>query len=251
MFDKTDDQSGSEQKDTPNTLSFDDKLKEIVNEEGKQKYTDLEKALDALKHSQDFIPKLETDNKTLREQLEAAQAELGKRSSVEDVVSKLLNKGEDNKTQEPSKEQPSDNGFSEEKIAELVSSLLEKKNVESSLKQNQKMVEKAFIEKFGDNAAAKFQELAKETNISVEELQQLSAKSPNMVLKLVPDSKPIPKVSTNGVNTSALFGGRSEEGDGSPQKASKSVLAGATSRDLREEMRKHKEYVYKKHGITT
>jgi hypothetical protein len=252
MFEKPDDQSGikTEENTTQTTNTFDDKLKEIVNEEGKPKYSDLDKALDALKHSQEFIPKLETDNKTLREQLDQMKLELEKRAGVEEVVNKILASKEDKNKPEPEKEQPSNTGVNEKSVEEILSSLLEKRSQEESKKANQSLVEKAFVEKFGDSAETKFQELAKETNLSVEELQELSAKSPNMVLKLIPDSKPAPKVNSGGFNTAAMFN-KTEEETTSLQRPTKSVLAGATSKELAEEMRRHRDLVYKKLQIET
>ena len=54
--------------------SFADLLGSIKNERGEPKYKDVQTALDALKHSQDFIPQLKIE----KEQLEIKLANLDK-----------------------------------------------------------------------------------------------------------------------------------------------------------------------------
>lgn len=244
-----DDQSDKTLDDKPTeTISLEDRLKGIVNEEGKQKYDNVDKALDALKNSQNFIPTLEKDNKSLRMELETLKGELSKRGDVESVVNKLLQKEEDNKPVVETGQPPAPT-IDEGSIAELVSSLLEKREFNSRKETNVSKVESAFVEKFGDQAATKFQELAKETNLTVKDLEELSAKSPDAVLRLIPDSPKAPQMSFSKVNTSALFG--LEKEDKGLQASTKSVLAGATSRDLKNEMLRHKQAVYDKHKVET
>ena len=246
MFAEKDDQSKPETQ-TPSELSVEDQLKQIVNSEGKQKYDTVDKAVAALKASQEFIPKLESENKTLKQQLEELQAELGKRSSVEDVVSKLLHK-EDKPIAEPQKEQPSEAGKLDEKsVEQVLSSLLKKREIESSQKSNQKKVEEAFIEKFGSDAKAKFQELAKDINVSEEELQQLSAKSPDMILRLIPTPEKAPKITQSGFNTTGFLSRQKEEAP--LQAPNKSLLAGASTKELTSGFKAHMQSVYKKHNV--
>jgi hypothetical protein len=246
MFTDTDDQSKTET-EQPSTVTLEDQLKLIVNSEGKQKYETVDKAIAALKASQEFIPKLESDNKTLKEQLDELKAELGKRSSVEDVVSKLLHK-EDKTGTEPAKVTPTDSGKLDEKsVEQMLSSLLEKRDAESSQKVNQKKVEEAFTEKFGTDAKVKFQELAKEIDVTVEELQQLSAKSPNMVLKLIPNPVKPTKVTNSGFNTTGFLNRPVE--DAPLQVPNKSLLAGASSREQVAALKSHRDAVYKKHNV--
>lgn len=245
MFTDKDDQS-DKVTETPSTVSLDDQLKLIVNSEGKQKYESVDKAIAALKASQEFIPQLENDNKTLKEKLAELEAELSKRSSVEDVISKLLPK-EDKEKAEPVKGTPPDNGINEKSVEELLSSLLNKREAETSRKSNQETVEKAFIEKFGDSAKTKFSELAKESNLSIAELQELSAKSPSVVLRLLPELKQAPKTTSGGFNTSALFSRPQQE---QPlQDPNKSLLAGANSKEVRTAWRAHVEAVHKKLNV--
>ncbi len=50
----------------PSDNVFADQLASITNERGEPKYKDLPTALQALKHSQEYIPSLKQENETLR-----------------------------------------------------------------------------------------------------------------------------------------------------------------------------------------
>ena len=245
MF-NNDDQSNKQESPAPDNSLFGDQLKTIVNESGNQKYDDVNTALSALKSSQEFIPKLEDDNKTLRSELDTLKAELEKRSSVEDVVSKLLNK--EDKPLEQTQETPSSSALDTDSVKQILSSLLQEEKAQSTSSTNKEKVKQGFIEKYGDTAGTKFGEMAKEAGMSTDELESLAAKSPSLVLQLIPKTNKGPSVSTGGFNSSVFTATGDDSGDIKP--ASQSVLAGATARDLSAEMARHKEAVYKKHNVT-
>ena len=71
------------------------KLMEIKNENGQPKYDTLEKALDALAHAQQFIPKVKTEKDELAAKVAELEAKLAASGNVEDIVSKLLQKKEE------------------------------------------------------------------------------------------------------------------------------------------------------------
>ena len=245
MFNK-DDQSNEQESPAPTNSLFGDQLKAIVNESGTQKYDTVDTALAALKSSQEFIPKLEDDNKTLRSELDTLKAELEKRSSVEDVVSKLLNK--EDKPLEQTKETPSSSALDTDSVKQILSSLLQEEKAQTTSESNKEKVKQGFVEKYGDTAGTKFDEMAKSAGMSTDDLISLSAKSPALVLRLIPEANKGPSVSTGGFNTSVFTATGDDSGDIKP--AAQSVLAGATAKDLRTEMSRHKEAVYKKHNVT-
>ncbi len=80
---------------------FADQLASIRNEDGKPKYDSVQKALEALNHSQEYIPQLKTELQQREERITALERELEKRGSVEDVVSRLTGKQE----QDPPREE--------------------------------------------------------------------------------------------------------------------------------------------------
>ena len=245
MFNNDDQSNKQESPATDNSL-FGDQLKSIVNESGNQKYEDVNTALAALKSSQEFIPKLEGDNQSLRGELDALKAELEKRSSVEDVVSKLLNK--EDKPLEQASETPSSSALDTDSVKQILSSLLQEEKAQTTSSSNKEKVKQGFIEKYGDSAGTKFEELAKGANMSSQDLEQLAAKSPDLVLRLIPEVNKGPSVSTGGFNSSIFTASGDDSGDIKP--SAQSVLAGATAKDLRNEMLRHKEAVYKRLQVT-
>jgi hypothetical protein len=67
------------QEGSPSPAATEDLLKQIVNEDGSQKYKSMEDAIGALRSSQEHIPKIEAENTQLR-------AEVDKRMSAEQVL---------------------------------------------------------------------------------------------------------------------------------------------------------------------
>ena len=245
MFNK-DDQSNEQESPAPTNSLFGDQLKAIVNESGTQKYDSVDTALAALKSSQEFIPKLEDDNKTLREQLDAATAELSKRSSVEDVVSKLLNK--EDKPLEQTQGTPPSPALDTDSVKQILSSLLQEEKAQTTSESNKEKVKQGFVEKYGNTAGTKFDELAKSAGMSTDDLISLASKSPDLVLRLIPETNKGPSVSTGGFNSGIFTATATDTGEIKPSVSS--VLAGATAGELKTEMARHKEAVYKRLGVT-
>src|SRR3546814_1766851 len=71
---------------TPPVDKYADLLKSIKNESGEQKYDSIEKALEALGHSQSFIPQIKSQLTEKEQELERVKAELSQRQSVEEVM---------------------------------------------------------------------------------------------------------------------------------------------------------------------
>ena len=231
-----------------NTDMFKDQLSVIKNEDGNQKYDSVDKALEALKHSQEFIEQLKRDNADLTSKFSGVETELSKRSEIEDVVSKLL-QGKSEPTSPVEQGTPPAQTLDENSIKSLVESVLANKGAQQSAESNKQKVANAFVERFGTNAKSKFDELARETDMTPEQLQQLSEKSPAMVLKLLPTSSSSPRVSVGGYNTSGFVDSSEEEFTGKLAPPETSILSGATSKDLKAEMLRHKVAVYKRHNV--
>src|SRR3546814_1625181 len=75
---------------TPPVDKYADLLKSIKNESGEQKYDSIEKALEALGHSQSFIPQIKSQLTEKEQELERVKAELSQRQSVEEVMQRLI-----------------------------------------------------------------------------------------------------------------------------------------------------------------
>lgn len=221
---------------------FADQLASIKNERGEPKYKDLPTALQALQHSQQYIPQLKQENDTLRQEIEQLKAELGQRQSLEETVQRLTAKGE----QQPAPQELQ--GLTPEQVEELLEQRLNQREQLQKAQRNAQQVEQAIVAKYGDKAREAVQSKAQEYGMSLSEMQEWAAKNPKAVLALfevkpTPQGKPysssvhIPPVKPNNDNELAP--------------PDKSLLRGASSKDQMEYMRRVREYTNKRLGIDT
>lgn len=200
--------------DKPNTINLPDNVKDLIGE-GK-KYSTVEKALEALGHSQAHISKIETENAQLRTVAEKAVDT----EKLYETVQELL-KAQEGKTPNAA---PVD--------ASSIESLLDRKLTEREQRNlenaNADTVKQALVTKFGDKETAQkmFDEKAKELGIGVGFLTDLAKKSPKAVLEyfgVKNAGSPAPTRTT--VNSEQLSTQHREE----PRKT---VMGGASSAEL-------------------
>ena len=201
----------------PTTVSIPDNVKDLIGE-GK-KYATLEKALEALGHSQAHIAKIEADNAELRAKADKAVDSETLYATVQEVLKNSR------PTSGDSLDAAALEGLLDRKLTER-----EQKKLETS---NAVQVEQALIGKFGDKDKAKqvFEDKAKELGIGVEFLTSLAKKSPKAVLELFgTKAAPTPGSTRTTVNSEQL----STQHRDPPRK---SVMGGATSAELLEAWR--------------
>jgi hypothetical protein len=205
-----------------------DLLGSIKNDRGEPKYKSVEDALNALKHSQDYIPQLSDKLKQQELELAEAKAAAAKISQLEDTL-KSLTQNANNQQSSP----PAPAGLSAEDVATLVSQTLTKQQQADLAKANIGTVVSAVTKAFGDKSEEVFYGKAKELGMSVEDINALASRTPTAALKLLglDGVKTTPTSNTNSVNTSA-FQPTQETFVG---KNAKPTLIGATSADLKEE----------------
>lgn len=219
--------------------TFEDHLKAIKNERGEQKYENLEKALEALKVSQEFIPTLKSQLAEKDEEIKRLKEIADKAASVEDLVSRL--------TSSPEKQTTPASTFDEQKAAALFKQMMERTNSDQIRKSNLQAVTSNLVNRFGspDTALKAIKEKAESLGTTSEALRTLAADNPNLVLALFPEAtKGSP--SPAGVNTAGFMG---RQPDTELKRPEKSLLAGATYKDQVEFLRQIRQDVYKKHGI--
>lgn len=232
---------------TPNVSdAFADQLMAITNEDGKPKYKSIDEALNALKHSQTFIPELKNDLDSYKEQVRKLQEELNQRESVEDVVKRLTSRQQE---ADPAKQddKPKVSGLDEQTAKQLFEQLLTEKEQTRKVASNQETVNSALYEMFGDKTQEQVKKKAEELGTSPKELGELASQNPNLVLALfkTPQNKGT-KPTTNSINMHN-YNSDSDE----LKRPERSLLSGSTSKDQRDYMRQVKEAVYRKHGITS
>jgi len=226
---------------------FADKLTKIQNENGEPKYKDVDTALDALAASQQFIQQLKQEKQELENQFNEANTKLSQMGSIEDFVNRINPTAAPKTPEETPKEAE---GFSEEKIAQLIEQRLTETEKSKVQESNLKHVVSKLSELYGDADKAReaIQAKAKELNTSPAELQSLAKSNPVMALSLLGGAKagsPQPSQSTSVPPVAAP--------DNNPRptvEVGKGIAHGGYSnKDLVELMRKSKEYTNKRLGV--
>jgi hypothetical protein len=220
---------------TSNDL-FTDQLAAIKNESGEQKYDTPEKALEALKHSQEYIPELKSKLEMQEQAINELKAKLEATKKVEEIITQ----------QTPQQvNEPTSQALGQEDILNLVSQELAKRSVQETQQSNQEKVQSTLKSKYGDNAQAEIIKKAKEFNMKPSELGELSKSNPAMVLSLFGE-----KVGSTPVSTSSFHIPADAPATEPVKRPAKSMLAGATAKEQAQHMAEIRAEVYRKHGIT-
>jgi len=220
--------------------AFTDQLSKIRNEKGEQKYNSVDTALEALSHSQSYIPQLKTEVETQEAEIKRLREELEKRSAVEDVVGRLT-------AQQPQPEiTPQVSGLNEQDVLNLVQNFSAQQAAQSQAQGNEKQVSDTLFGKYGDKTQEVVSAKAAELGMTVEALQTLSQTSPQAALQLFGQtgSSPAPRATSGSVNIPPSY--NQPEG---LQPPTKSLLRGASTKEQIEYLRKIREHVYNKHNI--
>jgi len=226
---------------------FVEKLMTITDETGRPKYDSIEKALDALNASQAHIKRLEDEAKARAVEEQKLRDQVAQAKTLEDVIKKLggQNVSEPEKQQEAT---PPNSGLSEEQAAELVRKVLQGERQTEAAVTNLRTVNDTLKSKFGDKAPQVVAEKAKELGTTPQQLKELSATNPNMVLALFGNSTSSPSATTSSLNL-----GSQKPQQEQIKRPEKSLISGSGATDAArmEHLRKIRENVYKKYGVET
>lgn len=214
---------------------FADQLAAIKNEDGAPKYDSVEKAIEALQHSQNYIPELKTKVSEQEQVINELKAKLEATETVQDIVNRQTPTQEDTTTTQ---------SLGEEDVLKLVTEALTKRSLEDAQSANQAQVNKALTERFGANAQAEVAKRAKELGMKPSEIGALSKSNPAAALALFGE-----KVGSTPTTTSSYNMSSTPQEVGPLKAPDKSLLAGATSREQADFMKKVRDEVYRKYGI--
>ena len=243
----SDDQSVFDQKPTqeispkvPNV--FADQLNMIKNDNGEAKYDSVPKALEALQHSQQYIPEIKSQLDARDQEIAALKEKLSGASTLDDVMSKF------NATQGQAPEgiQTPPNALDEQAIIKLIQSQSNQDRQQVVATTNESAVSKVLIEKFGDKASEALTTKAAELGMTIDTMKTLAQQSPNAVLQFfgttgnVATQQPVHSSVTTQLTPPQQTG---------LEKPEKSLLSGATMREQLEYLNKVQQEVYKKHGV--
>lgn len=220
---------------------FATKLMSIRNERGEPKYDSIEKALDALNHSQTYIPQLKHEKETLEQEVARLREDLAKRQGVEEVIARL--------SPQPHTEAPTTQAapvaLDEAAVQQMLQRALTAAESKKLAEQNLSAVRTALVAKFGEKAADEVKTKAAALGLPMSEVDRIAATSPSAVLAWFNASSPAS--SSAPVRSTVTL-----PPSGDPTKVSrpeKSILRGASSKDQAEFMRRIREEVFREHGI--
>lgn len=234
-----------EQQNPSQTIdAFANQLAAIKNENGQQKYANLEKALEALAHSQGYIPELKTEIQARDEIIQTLKAELEKKASMEDLLSRVANAQAPQQTQGTP---PQSSGLDQSSVVELVKKVLDDTNQTERYKANINKTQEVLTAKFGEKTKEVIAEKAKELGLSTQKIGELAGQSPAAVLAMfgLQSQQAGPSITTGSVS---IPGYKTQEAP-PLERPKKSLLSGATSKEQAEYMRQIRADVYRKHGI--
>lgn len=182
-----------------------------------KKYQTVEDALKSVPHAQKHIQTLEQELQNLKE-------ELVKRKTTAELLDNF-------KSGLPQENTPQVVEFDQDKLAELVDRTLTAKEQQRKAHENVLSVVNKFTEKFGDKSKAEeaYATIAKESGLSLAQLNTLAASSPSAVLKLAGLTSNAPQMAskpTSSINTQYMATNQPQ------QNASARVPKGASTRDL-------------------
>jgi len=220
----------------PNDV-FADQLAVIKNENGVPKYDTVEKAIEALQHSQQYIPQLKTQVSEQERVINELKAKLEASEKVQDIISRQAPQQEDKTTSQTS--------LGEKDILDIVANVLNARSAETTQSINQDKVKKALAERYGANASQEVARRAAELGMKPSEIGELSKKNPAAALALFGEKTGSSSLTTNSYHI-----------PGTPpqhepvKRPEKSVLSGATAKEQAALMAKIKEEIYRKYEIS-
>jgi len=181
------------QQDTsPKSFEIPTEAKEFVGE-GK-KYSSAEEALKSVPHAQQHI-------QTLEDELAELRTELSKRKTTQELMDEIKSGIQKQPQTEFAPE------FNQDKLREIVNNTLQQNELAKVAKTNAGQVAAKFNEVYGDKAEEVYNQLAKDSGLSISKMNDLAMSSPNAVLKLAGLAKtqaPVSKTTGSSVNTEAL-----------------------------------------------
>lgn len=209
-----------EKSETPDVNSlFADKLQSIVTPDGRQKYADVETALDSIPHAQQKINEL-------NEKLKQMEEELKTKSGMEELMKSV-------QSSKTAPETPSaSSGLDEDAVARILQTQLAQMEQAKVKEANAAKVREQLEAKYGDKAEEQFKAKAQQLGVDPQYLAELALTSPQLVLSHFGDTPARnAEAVTGSVNTTGLKPSAPER---------KPVMRGATYKDVIEQFKAHK-----------
>ena len=205
-------------------------LSEIKNDKGEQKYKDVKTALDALRHSQEFIPSLRSELDNVKTELEQARAERERIKELEAAVLRLSQNDELPNSNQNVK------SVSEEEIARIVQDTLSKTHRQNQESTNVSTVVNRMRDTFGSDADKVFYQKAQEAGLDREQINELSKKSPAAVFRILGVQEAVKNQPVGLPNSGVNSSGFSQATDSAVKANPNSIMLGATTSQVMDEL---------------
>jgi hypothetical protein len=193
----------------PSTFEIPTEAQDFVGE-GK-KYKSPEDALKSVPHAQEHISTLEAELAEVKE-------ELTRRKTAQELLDEIKS---------GTQQEATASEVNHDDIEQLINSTIENRENAKNAKSNASSVADKFTAQYGAEAQTAYNQIAKEAGLTVQQLNNLAATSPNAVLKLSGLSGQVatPSSSSGTINTQSL--------NASPEETSSArVPRGASTKDL-------------------
>lgn len=217
-------------------------LSAIKNEAGQPKYQNVQEALKALQHSQEYIPTLKNQLTTVEQELAKAREEAAAAKRVEDILEQLTANNLNNNGDTP----PAASGLDQEAVEKLVQRQLTELETRKVIEGNVDSVQAALTAKFGDKTSEVVAAKAAELGTTPQLLKKLAEESPKAVLALFGAQS----VKNLNPTTSSVVVPPVSKLDPEVKRPDKSVLVGATSKEQVSHFNDIRAKVHAKLGVT-
>lgn len=188
-----------------NAPDYSSMLASIKNDNGEQKYRNVEEALKALANAQEYIPKLHQEVDALRTKNSALEESYNNQLSIAEKLDKVLQEQEatreytsrffEETKQDPPDDMPKESVADEEPPSapsfnedDLYNSFRQRMSAEETSRkeaENLKYVENNIVKMYGDKSVDFLKAKASEVGMSLNDLKDLSSRSPKAALNLL------------------------------------------------------------------
>lgn len=215
--------------------TFADKLSGITNETGEQKYANVDTALDALAASQQYIPQLQQQMDAKEAELQELRLEVARSKGLEDAMQQFQTPNDPTPATQVSEVDPV-------KAREMLETIVAEQAQAAARASNITAVTESLTEKYGEKAEEMFYSKAKELGLGVEGMNKLAQEAPGAVLAYFQAGTD--KQLTSVEARSSIYVDPTPKPEIKLEANSgKSVLMGASSKDIRSEFEYNKQLV--------
>lgn len=221
------------------------KLASIVNENGEQKYADVQTALDALKNSQEYIPTLKQDLSSKEQEIAQLREQVAKSQGVQEALERFAQQPQQNEAQPTAPTEPQSVAQEPVDINSLVQAAFQAHQQQTQAEKNLNEVNSVLVSQYGDKAVEHLQNKAKELGTTEEAIREMAKTNPIMAMTLLGTEKPKTSMSYGGANTAGFVSPQSPK----LERPSNSMLMGASHTQVNDFMKQIQAEVYREHGI--